>query len=166
MTNVPFEVRAAHPRDWRKLRELRLEALLDTPEAFGSTYEESVRRTRRQWRTMARDFNYFVAHDDGTFLGMASGGYHDDVPDTAWLYGMYVTPEARGTRVASELVDAVASWARGRGYNALYLHVSADVARARRFYQRVGFVETGEQHAMSRDPALTLVTMRRGLDNA
>ena len=165
MTTVHFEVRAAHQRDWRELRELRLEALLDTPEAFGSTYAESVRRTRRQWKMMARDFNYYVAHDESTFLGMASGGHHDDFPGTAWLYGMYVTPEARGTRVASDLVSAVASWARGLDYDALYLHVSADVARARHFYQRVGFVETGEQHVMSRDPALTLVTMRLDLGN-
>ncbi|MDE3107888.1 MAG: GNAT family N-acetyltransferase [Acidobacteriota bacterium] len=163
MTILRFDVRAATRRDWRELRALRLEALLDTPEAFGSTYAESLRRTRRQWKMMARDFNYYVAHDGATFLGMASGGRHDDFPGTAWLYGMYVTPEARGTRVASELVGAVASWARASGYGALYLHVGAQVARARRFYRRVGFVETGDQHVMSRDPALTLLTMRLDL---
>lgn len=160
MSLTPVEVRAAGRRDWRALRVLRLEALLDTPDAFGSTYEEALRRSRAQWKEMARAFNYFVAIRDGGFVGMASGGRHDSYPDTAWLYGMYVTPEQRGTNVADELVARVAGWARGEGFDALYLDVATNVARARAFYQRMGFVETGERRSMTRDATLELVTMR------
>lgn len=163
MPPEPLELRAAQKRDWRALRELRLEALLDTPEAYGSTYEESLRRSRAQWKEMARSFNYFVALREGDFVGMASGGLHEKYPDTAWLYGMYVTPEERGTDVASALVDCVRRWARERGYDALFLHVGVGVPRARAFYRRVGFVETGERRAMTRDANLELVTMRLDL---
>lgn len=163
MPPEPFELRAAQKRDWRALRELRLEALLDTPEAYGSTYEESLRRSRAQWKEMARNFNYFVALREGDFVGMASGGDHEKYPDTAWLYGMYVTPEERGTGVAGALVGCVERWARERGYDALFLHVGVGVPRARAFYQRVGFVETGERRSMTRDSTLELVTMRLDL---
>ena len=160
MSLAPFELRAAQKRDWRALRELRLEALLDTPDAYGSTYDESRRRSRAQWKEMSRDFNYFVAQRDGDFVGMASGGRHDTYPDTAWLFGMYVTPEERGTGIASALVGCVERWARDSGFDALFLHVGVGVPRARAFYRRAGFVETGERHSMSRDASLELVTMR------
>lgn len=163
MSRAPFELRAAQKKDWRALRELRLEALLDTPEAFGSTYDESRRRSRAQWIQMAKTFNYFVAVRDGAFVGMASGGYHDAHPNTAWLYGMYVTPEERGARIADALVERVARWARDLGFDALYLHVGVGVPRAQAFYRRMGFEETGERHAMSRDPSMDLVTMRLAL---
>ena len=163
MPPAPVEFRAAQKRDWRALRELRLEALLDTPEAYGSTYEESRRRSRAQWKEMARDYNYFIAQRGRDFVGMASGGRHESYPDTAWLYGMYVTPEERGTGIASELVGCVERWARDSGFDALYLHVGIGVARARAFYRRVGFVDTGEQRSMTRDASLELVTMRLAL---
>ena len=42
---------------------------------------------------------------------MVSGGYNDNHPGTHWLYGMYVTPAARGSGAAELLVGAVANWA-------------------------------------------------------
>ncbi|OYV27709.1 MAG: hypothetical protein B7W98_01195, partial [Parcubacteria group bacterium 20-58-5] len=51
---------------------------------------------------------------------------------------------ARGTGLAAALVDTVADWARAQGGEALYLHVTSTVARARRFYEKIGFVATSE----------------------
>lgn len=164
MLREDFNVRAATKRDWRALRDLRLEALLDTPEAYGSTYEESVRRSKAQWKQMARAFNYYVAERNGVLSGMASGGLHDRYPDTAWLYGMYVKPEVRGTTMATALVRRVARWALEAGYTELYLDVGVEVRRARAFYTREGFVDTGERRSMSRDSSLELITMRLALD--
>ena len=45
---------------------------------------------------------------------MVSGGYNDNHPGTHWLYGMYVTPAARGSGAAELLVEAVVDWARER----------------------------------------------------
>ncbi len=163
MPSQEFVVRPAFKKDWRELRRLRLEALADTPDAYGSTYEESLQRSAYQWKRMAKTFNYFVAERQGDLLGMASGGTHDLFPGTAWLYGMYVTPGERGTSMAAALVRSVASWALEAGYAELFLHVGAHVARARSFYQREGFVETGERDRMSRDHSLELLTMRLAL---
>ncbi|HUY43040.1 MAG TPA: GNAT family N-acetyltransferase [Acidimicrobiales bacterium] len=163
MLRGDFVVRAATKGDWRKLRDLRLESLLDTPEAYGSTYEESIRRSAAQWKQMAKNFNYFVAERDLELTGMASGGLNERFPGTAWLYGMYVTPEERGTTMAAALVERVARWALEAGYAELYLDVGERVARARAFYLREGFVDTGARHALTRDSSLELLTMRRAL---
>jgi GNAT superfamily N-acetyltransferase len=164
VSDLRVSVRHAGAGDGRLLRAIRLESLADTPDAYGTTYEESVTWSRARWRTVAAKWNYYLAECDGAVVGMASGGYNDSHPGTHWLFGMYVTPSARGTGVAAQLVDAISEWARGDGARSLYLHVTESVARARAFYEKMGFQLNGESIKMGRDPSLTLVTMVRALD--
>lgn len=157
-------VRHADVKDAKLLRAIRLEALGDTPEAYGSTYEDAVKWSRLRWRMVAAKWNYYLCERNGRVIGMASGGYNDVHPGTHWLYGMYVTPSERGSGAAALLVETVSEWARGDGARELYLHVTSSVARARAFYEKMGFALNGESIRMDRDPTLTLVTMVRRLD--
>ena len=152
-------VRACRVDDAAVLRDVRLEALRDTPDAFGSTFDDAVTWPAERWVAMATDWNFYLGYHDGRPAGMASGGWHEHYPGTHWLYGMYVTPGARGTGLADALVEAVSAWARTEGGAALYLHVTESVARARRFYEKIGFVPTDEVTPMSRDSSLQLMTM-------
>ncbi len=163
MTDVASRVRRASEVDWAGLRAIRLESLADTPEAYGSTYEESATWTDGRWRKAAAHWTYFLAEREGKVVGMVSGGLNDAHPGTHWLYGMYVTPSERGTGIATRLVDAVVEWARARGATQLHLHVTGSVSRARAFYEKVGFVATGEVLDMDRDRSITLHTMVRDL---
>ena len=152
-------VRRCRTRDATTLRALRLEALGDTPEAFGSTLAEASEWSPERWVAMATDWNFYLGYYEGVPAGMASGGWHEHYPGTHWLFGMYVSPSARGTGLAGALVDAVAAWARAEGGTALHLHVTESVARARRFYEKMGFVPTDEVTPMHRDPSLQLMEM-------
>lgn len=163
MTDLALAVRHADTGDWAKLRDIRLEALYDSPDAFGSTYDVAVKLSVRQWRAMVERTLYFLAERDGEVVGMVSGGYNERYLDTHWLYGMYVTPSARGSASASMLVNAVVQWAKGEGGTELFLHVTSIAARARAFYERQGFVATGENFQMQRNPRLTMMTMRKSL---
>lgn len=157
-------VRPAGREDWPLLRAIRLEALVDAPEAFGSTYDGATRLSSHQWRSMIERSRYFLAERDGEVVGMVSGGFNDRHPGTHWLYGLYVTPPARGSGAAASLVEAVVAWARGQGASELYLHVTSIAERARAFYDKVGFRPTGERFAMDRDPELIMVTLKKSLD--
>jgi len=163
MSDADINVRRGGPADAQALRALRLEALADTPEAYGSTYEESVRWSDERWSAAASEWNFFLGEHDGAVRGMASGGRHDEHPGTFWLFAMYVSPASRGSGLAGRLVDAVAQWAIDEGGDALYLHVTSSVARARAFYTKVGFRLTGEEITMARDPSLHLVSMVKQL---
>jgi len=159
-----YTVRHANASDASALRAIRLESLVDTPEAYGSIYEDVSRWSDARWRRAALESNFFLGELGGEVVGMASGGFNGAHPGTHWLFAMYVTPKARGTGIAASLVEVVSSWARRDGANALYLHVTESVARARAFYEKMGFRYNGERISMDRDPSLTLVTMERGLD--
>src|ERR1700681_4160197 len=145
--------------DWHHLRAIRLEALVDTPDAYGSTYAESVLWSDAQWKNAASTRLYYLAHRDGAVVGMVSGGFNDAYPGTRWLYGMYVTPSERGSGTAALLVRAIDDWAKSHGVAEVYLHVTTSVPRARAFYEKAGFHPTGESFHMERDHTLTLVTM-------
>ena len=145
------------------LRAIRLEALSDAPEAYGSTYAETVTWPDDWWRSLCRRGNYYVARREGVVVGMASGGTNDQYPGTHWLYGLYVSPSARGTVVAAQLVGAVEEWARREGASSLCLHVTDSAPRAGAFYEKIGFETTGGFVTMSRDRSIHLIEMVKEL---
>jgi GNAT superfamily N-acetyltransferase len=153
-----YIVRPVAPDEWRKLRELRLEGLRDSPNAFGATFDESLSFGDEYWRAMAQDQNYFVAVVDERFVGLLSGAPHREEAGH-WLFGMYVTPEWRGSGVAASLVRAVRLWARELGATSVKLHVTNSETRARAFYVKMGFRDTGATITMHRDPSIVLSTM-------
>jgi GNAT superfamily N-acetyltransferase len=165
MADPPVTIRRIESADWSALRGIRLEALTDAPEAFGSTLQGALRLSARQWRHKVATTVYFLAERDGVVVGMVSGGFNDNHPGTHWLYGMYVTPVARGGEVAQLLVGAVVEWARGEGAREIYLHVASGVPRARAFYLKNGFTLTGEPFTMERDPNVMMYTMTKSIAN-
>jgi GNAT superfamily N-acetyltransferase len=117
-------IRSATRADAAELREIRLLALADEPDAFGSTLADSQLLPMSKWEEMAERQNYFLAFHGGTAVGMASGGTYHPFPGTRWLYGMFVRDPFRGSGVAEDLVRSVANWARAQGVTQLGLHVT------------------------------------------
>ena len=163
MSGQNLRVRPGRPEDAPSLRAIRLEALLDSPDAYGETYAECVAWSDDDWAQRARQWNFYVAEIDGRVVGMARGSAHDERPDTRWLFAMYVSPAARGSDAARRLVEAVCAWAVSQGVGALHLYVSRAVPRARSFYTKFGFVDTGPTLSMHRDDNLVCEEMRREL---
>jgi len=141
--------------DWAVFRELRLRSLLDSPEAFGSTFGDESSQTERAWRDWAAGrwrsgtaAAFMGRADDGTPVGTATGAEYESEPGVAHVYAMWVAPDARGEGVGRALLDAVAEWARDRGCGRLVLAVTESNDAARRFYATGGFVDTGERRAL------------------
>jgi GNAT superfamily N-acetyltransferase len=61
----------------------------------------------------------------------------------AELERFYVTARAQGSGLAYQLMDAVVERAEAAGHDALWLLVWRQNARAKRFYERCGFVQVG-----------------------
>lgn len=142
-----IELQVLASDDWPIWRELRLAALTEAPNAFGSRLADWQGEGDREERWRARldipgSYN-LVAVLDGRPVGMASG-----VPaaekGVAELISMWVRPTARGRGAGDQLVSAVVRWARDIGVDVLQLAVTQGNEAAAALYQRNGFRYTGE----------------------
>jgi RimJ/RimL family protein N-acetyltransferase len=167
---VSYSVRRVRPDDWAAFRALRLAALLDSPENFGSTYEDTVALPDAEWqaRTLrnatSAESAFYVAVDDasGAFVGMWGVVPHLGRAATMVVVGVFVVAGARGTDVAARLDAACVEFAHTTDAEDLILDVRDGNDRARRFYERQGWVLTGESKPDEKDPGHVLDEMRYG----
>lgn len=160
-------IRSVQPDEWERVRDLRLRALADAPDAFGATIEHEREGTEDFWRAWVSGWEgstnaMTVAEADGEWVGMAVGSRSGDEPD-AHLYGMWVEPERRGGGIGSDLVEAVVGWARSWGAASVVLGVTETNAAAAGFYEHLGFEDTGGRHQLREGSELAVRILRRRL---
>ncbi len=97
-------------------------------------------------------FAFRLATRDGALVGNVKcvpNEHPIDDLDGAWeLHQLYVAEAAKGQGVADQLIDWALAEARRRGFTDLLLSVFVDNTRARRFYEKRGFVEIGRWEFM------------------
>ena len=155
-----MNVRRAVIGDEPVLRALRLEALSDAPEAFGSTYAREVARTTADWQRWLAPGVTLVLEEAGIARGMVAGTADVNDPAIAHLQAMWVHPLLRGTGAADALVAALLAWATERGARSVQLQVIASNERAIQMYARHGFRPTGRQTTRERDGAIEIQMAR------
>ncbi|WP_433578893.1 GNAT family N-acetyltransferase [Nocardia brasiliensis] len=147
--------------DWEAFRRIRLRALADTPQFFGSTLADAQARTEEGWRAALSQRVQFMAVADGVELGTV-GAMRDADRGGLHLISMWVAPEARGTGVSDLLVEAVLDWADTAGSPPVWLEVADGNTVAERLYLRHGFVRTGVTGPVAPDdPRLEHELVRR-----
>jgi GNAT superfamily N-acetyltransferase len=87
-----------------------------------------------------------VAEEDGAIVGWAALGpskEEDRKPQDGELLALYAAPDRLGTGVGKVLMQQTLVAARERSFTRIVLWVIATNTRARRFYERGGFVLDG-----------------------
>ena len=171
MTDAPT-IRAFSANEWRVYRDLRLRALADSPDAFGSTLAAETGRLDAEWaRRLASSVDSplnlpLVAEVRGEPIGLAWGRIDTSDPDLAALYQMWVAPSHRGVGAGPMLLKAVIAWARARNASSLDLGVTCGDSPARRLYERAGFQPMGEPQPLRPGSTLLAQAMRLALRGA
>lgn len=128
------------PDDWEEWRAIRLASLLDTPSAYGSTYEREVGFTEQDWRKWLAGPAVLVRADG---VPVAMGAAFNPEPGTLHIVAMYVVPTHRGRGLSRLVLDALVGHGREHRLR-MQLSVNTDNEVARLAYLRYGFVPTGE----------------------
>lgn len=126
-------------------REVRLRMLAEEPENFLASHADWVDRPLADWEDFVGR-NIFVSwFEDGRQVGTmglrpqtARATRHRAVLIAVWL-----DPEWRGSGRAEAMLEAIVGVARGEGVLQIELEVAEGNDRARRFYERCGFVAVG-----------------------
>lgn len=138
-------IRRLGPGDWRAFRKIRLEMLLDAPEAFGSTHADWAAKAPDQVMTWLRDIHLWAVVESGRVV--ATAGWHRLGGPIAGHRGhviaVYTTPEARGRGLCLALLERVAAEAAEIGLHQLELDVGVGNAPALAAYRAAGYAVTG-----------------------
>jgi GNAT superfamily N-acetyltransferase len=156
-----MKTRRATIGDETILRALRLRAMSDSPDAFGSTYERELARTADDWRRWLISGATFILEDAQGARGIVAGRHDEAAAATVELLSMWVHPDIRGSGAGESLVSAIVSWAQAEGATVVRLQVVQDNSRARRFYERNGFRLTGHTRVRERGGQVEFQMERR-----
>jgi GNAT superfamily N-acetyltransferase len=164
-----MNVRRIHANESLRLRAIRLHALADAPNAFGSTLQEEQALPPEHWTGYAQEaavsetMAIFVAEEGERWAGMVRGFVHEDYSEIVRLASMWVDLSSRRSGVGSSLVEAVVDWAQGRGARRVQLWVTETNHAARSLYTRTRFMDTAHTKPLPSNPALREVLMTREL---
>lgn len=144
-------IRPFREGEWPLYRALRLDALRDSPHAFGSTIAREAGFPEQEWiRRLANGATSphdlpLVAECDGRAIGLAWARIAAEHPETVTLYQFWVHPDFRRHGVGRMLVDAATDWARGSHAREMTLSVALGPGSAIDFYRRLGFEAVGDR---------------------
>jgi GNAT superfamily N-acetyltransferase len=163
---VGVEVQQVHATDWEELRELRLRALADAPNAFASTLEREAAFPEDVWRQRAQGgpaSATFIVRADGVGVGMAAV-IAEPVPGRVQLVGMWVDPRHRRRGLAQTLISQAVRWSRDHQARELILWVAEDNTAARVLYASAGFRPAAARQPLPSNPAVDELLLRLPLD--
>ncbi len=143
-------IRVIGPDDAATFRELRVRALREHPEAFGRTPEEvdsvEVLAARFQ-RAAGSDLDFTLGAFDGDALVAVAGCHREPLAKhrhVAYVWGVYVIPERRGTGLGRAIFQAVVERASTwPDLEQLWLDVTTTNENARALYASCGFRSIG-----------------------
>jgi RimJ/RimL family protein N-acetyltransferase len=144
-------IQEANAGDAARFRELRLEALQNSPIAFSADYQKNLNHPIKYWEDLLTsqpdESTVFIAEYENRLIGM-TGVMRNGSPKTrhsAWIWGVYVSPEWRGLHIAEEMITSCFNWAKARNVVIAKLGVAAVNHPAIRCYERCGFQVYGTE---------------------
>jgi RimJ/RimL family protein N-acetyltransferase len=146
-------IRQAIATDFPAWRDLRLRALREHPDSFGSSfadyaatpYEDAEQRFTGT--SLASANTVFLAFDASGTLAGTTGIYRENGPKSQHrmgIWGVYVAAEARGQGIGTRLLQEAIAYSRTiDGVRQLELAVASHNLAAVRVYERAGFQQFG-----------------------
>ena len=137
-------IRKASVRYWKEFKEIRLEAVKNNPEGFGSAYEEEVDRSKERWKISLINKNkiVFLALDGKIPIAISIISYESSIKmnHLAHIYSVYVKPEYRGRKISSRLIEFIlADASNKKKIKKVKLSVVTTQTPAINLYKKFGF---------------------------
>jgi len=161
-----MEVRRLGASDAEHYWNLRLEALQENPEAFITTYDEALQRTKPVESAAERlsdDSAYtYGAYEDQQLQGVVTfiPGKHNKFEHKGEILAMYVSPNARGKGAGRKLIQACIDQAKTSPIEQIQLNVVSTNKSAKQLYEAMGFklygvekqaIKLGKEHYLDED---------------
>lgn len=165
-----ISIRRIGPDDGPLLRQVRLDAIEESPGEFTTRRDDAVARPVEAWTRVAEAHS--AAADQGTWFaeagpdtaGMVSAFRTDDGAVT--MTSLWSAPGYRRMGVADALLAAVRHWAESGDAVELRQWLVERNQHARAFHEALGFAPTGSERPYEPHPELREVELRLALRDA
>lgn len=138
------------------LRDIRLTALSESPNAFLSTYDREKAYSEDRWRAEFTRGEWNVGFLDSRPASLLGVTRDPDTPaDARYLEYLWVAPHCRGRHLALDMIAAVLDGLRARGMRTAFLWVLDGNEVAMRVYRRAGFMTTNHRQPLAARPGRT-----------
>lgn len=151
-----IQIRRGTPNDVQLLQTIGRKTFDDT---FGGTctkedmkgvLEKYFNTPQCEFELQDEEDNFFFLEEEGVTKGYIRINEKNEYPfdelkpyKCLELVRLYVLKEFHGTHVANDLMQFAVEFAREKGYDKIYLSVWEYNFRARGFYEKHGFINTG-----------------------
>ena len=144
---MPIFARPFRPEDAHALRDIRLQALADSPPAFAERLDIALAMGGEDFSAALAAGTVWGVFDDDRCVGMAGLNRFvgANVEHKGYVWGVFVSPAARGTGAAQALFRAIIDHARATSLTVLSLGVGDFNEPAKRLYASFGFVPFGRE---------------------
>ncbi|MBI2786223.1 MAG: GNAT family N-acetyltransferase [Legionella longbeachae] len=135
-----MNIRLLNKEDWATFRKLRLAALFEHPEAFGSSFEEESNMSEDAFKNGFNNCDIFGAFETNQIVGC--GGFfvlqQAKMRHRGVLFSMYTQSENRNNGIADTLVKSIILHAKTR---VIQLHATVVTTNqtAVKLYEKNGF---------------------------
>jgi ribosomal protein S18 acetylase RimI-like enzyme len=171
-TELPT-IRAVQACDWPIVRDVCVQMLLDSPEAFGETLAEAQSRDPSEWILLVErcaqgaDMSAFFAEDDSGICGFVRANAADPriPPGTVLVSQLWVAPRQRGKGLGRNLMNAVSNWAEERKASQISLGVAESNLGVQKFYEGLGYADTGIRAPLPSNTALRVVVLAKRIES-
>ena len=147
-----MEIRTLSPQDAAAFRALRLRGLLECPAAFASSYAEEVGdavAVVAERLSPKGDGSILGAFQEHALVGVVGIRREGMVKlaHKAFIWGMYVAPEARRRGIGAALMERAMQYATAElRVKQVNLGVNTENKAALALYRKLGFREYGHEH--------------------
>lgn len=152
-----FEIVTLTPDQWAAYKDIRMESLMNEPQAFFSTYVESAKKPDSFWQERlaeAQDGNeswLYFAKDGEKIIGII-GAYVKDNKEVAEIVSVYVNGDARGQGVSKMLMNKILQVLSEKdSIKTVRLAVNVDQTPALNLYKSYGFQITEKKNILMGD---------------
>ncbi|WP_043971384.1 MULTISPECIES: GNAT family N-acetyltransferase [Acinetobacter] len=134
------EIKILTVNELNDFRAIRLSALVNTPEMFGSTYAVEVLKPLTFFESCLSNSTIFGVYHHNSIIGLAALTRELGVKlcHKAYLSSVVIEPEFQRQGIASQLLDAVIEYSKD-DVEQILLSVADDNQPAIDFYQKRGF---------------------------
>lgn len=161
---MSIEIVTAIADDVDRLRDLRLAALKDTPDAFGAKYENEVEKPILDWQNRLKNTHWCFVVADGVDVGLlAVDRAEKDRNSDCWLSSWWIHQDHRGSGIPKLMLNWLEQLCIEKKWEKIGLGVWPDNLRAISAYKKLGFTEAEKLLPSRSIPGLMYLAMYRNV---